>query len=407
VVDSLNGLRAKTVRQRNLSLVLRTVRSSGRSTRSELVVSTGLTRSSIAGLVGELVSIGVLDERAAPPDGRPGRPSPLVSIDDRRIAAIGVEVGIDTTAVAIVGVDGAVSRSVRVPTPSSDRSAMRIVRLVGETVEKLIRTSGVGAHRTLVGVGVAIPALVRTRDNRIAVAPNLEWVDVAFGEMLATELKERTRKCIPVSVGNDADLGALAEGRFGAGSGVRHMLYVAGEVGVGGAMLIDGERLAGHSGYGCEFGHVPVDPLGKPCRCGGSGCWETEIGTRVLLDRAGFAVRPDIDVFDDFIAAADAGEPTVRAALDEHGRWVGIGLAGFINAFDPELIVLGGFLARVLPYISTSLDREMTARSFRGVDRSVAVIAASLGIDAALIGAAELAFRALLDDPVGVVAASA
>jgi predicted NBD/HSP70 family sugar kinase len=403
--ESMNGLRAQTVRQRNLSLVLRTVRRGGRMTRSDLVVSTGLTRSAIGGLVGELVSIGLLDERATVSAGRPGRPSPMVTVDDRHVAALGVEVGIETTAVAIVGVDGVVIRSVRVPTPNATPES--IVMLIANVAQQLGCVGGVGAGRALIGVGVAIPALVRSRDNRIVVAPNLEWHDVAFGQMLAAEIFARLGKRIPVSVGNDADLGAAAEDLFGAGSHAHNMLYVTGEVGVGGAVVTDGVRFGGHSGFGCEFGHVPVNPLGKTCRCGSTGCWETEVGTWVLLERAGFAPGSSGAALDRFMEAVGRDDIDVRVALAEHGKWVGVGLTGLINAFDPELIVLGGFLARVLPFMRSSLDSEMASRQFRGIDRRVPVVAAKLGVDVALIGAAELALEALLDDPAGVVRSSA
>ena len=199
---------------------------------------------------------------------------------------------------------------------------------------------------------------------------------------------------------NDADAGVLAEHRRGAAAGVDDVLYVSGEVGVGGGVIVGGRQLTGAAGYAGEIGHLPVNPDGAPCRCGSVGCWETEVGEGVLLARAGF--RPDAGSAG--VDAVLAGgrcrrSPAALAALAHVGRWLGIGLAGLVNVLNPRLIILGGLHGRIHPYVREVLDAELARRALPAPRTLLSVVPATLGVDAPLVGAAELAFEPLLADP--------
>ncbi len=170
-------------------------------------------------------------------------------------------------------------------------------------------------------------------------APNLGWVDVG----LRDELVRMFGDDVPIHVANEADLGALAEARRGAAVGADHILYLSGEVGVGGGIIVDGEPFIGAAGYGGEVGHMPVNPAGLACRCGSIGCWETEAGcAQSLLQQAGRVATGGRDAIDELLAEAEAGSPIALGALEETGRWIGIGLAGLVNLLDPRLVVFGG-----------------------------------------------------------------
>ena len=391
-------VRAEHLRRINLALVLDQIRRHGPKSRSQLVDATGLTRSAIGGLVEELVAAQLAREVAPALDGSPGRPSPVAQIDTSRIAVLAVDIGVDGIGVAVVALDGTVIRSVR-HVRMQDR--MPLAETVNEVVVLARRLGFTGttvAGRRLMAVGVAVPGLVRERDNLVAVAPNLGWSDSALGDVLAQELE-----CgVPVLVGNEADLGALAEARFGAGVGADHMVFVHGEVGVGGGLIIHGRRISGHSGYAGEVGHFPVNPEGDACRCGSIGCWETEVGEAALLRRAGMSIDDGSEQGEQLLADADAGAPGAIRALAEEGRWLGIGISGLINLFDPDIIVLGGLFGQILPNVQSTLEAEVERRRFRGVERVVPIVAASLGPDVTFIGAAELAYAALFADPAGV-----
>ena len=209
---------------------------------------------------------------------------------------------------------------------------------------------------------------------------------------------------LSIDVGNDADLGAIAESRFGAGRDSDHMLYLSSEVGLGGSMIVDGSRLTGHSGLAGEFGHLQINPSGTQCRCGATGCWETEVGWGALLERAG--IEPHDGSALQLINAAGQGDTAVLASIAEWGRWFGVGLGGLINVFDPDLVVIGGSYGPILPFARQSLEAELATRRFRGLARDVPVVAGELGLDASLIGAADLVVDRLVADPSGVVGES-
>ena len=204
---------------------------------------------------------------------------------------------------------------------------------------------------------------------------------------------------MPIAVANEADLGGLAEARRGAARGADHVLFLSGEVGVGGGLLVDGRPFTGVAGYGGEVGHFPVNPAGYTCSCGSTGCWETEVGALRLLSRAGRSGRGGRLEMDGLLRDAAAGEPGAVAALEETGRWIGIGLAGLVNTLNPSLVVFGGLFQRIHPFVAPIVEAELDRRALPAPRRLVRVVAGSLGAEAPLIGAAELALEPVLADP--------
>jgi predicted NBD/HSP70 family sugar kinase len=169
---------------------------------------------------------------------------------------------------------------------------------------------------------------------------------------------------------------------------------VSGEVGVGGGVISDGRLVTGTNGFAGEIGHIPVNPTGERCSCGAIGCFETELGEAALLRRVGYDGSGRAEV-DRLIAHAEAGDASVAAALDEHARWLAFGLSGPLNLLDLDLVVLGGLLGRIFPHIETALERELADRALIA-NRTTPVVAASLGEDAAAIGAAEFTWDRII-----------
>jgi predicted NBD/HSP70 family sugar kinase len=172
---------------------------------------------------------------------------------------------------------------------------------------------------------------------------------------------------------------------------------------VGGGLVDAGRPVIGSHGFAGEIGHIPVNPDGQLCRCGSVGCWETEVGEPVLLERAGLDPDGGRSAVDDLLDRAEGGDPAVVAALAVEARWLAIGIAGLVNTFDPDVVVLGGLFARILPFIRATLDDELELRRYRAARRDVPVVGAELGPRAVTVGAAELAFGALLGDPARVM----
>lgn len=389
-----SGVRSATLRRANLASVLSILRFDGGCSRSELVARTGLARSAVGSLIGELVDRELVIETGPAHGGMRGRPSAGAEVDTSRVGALAVEVGVDDLAVAFVNLRGEVCDMIRTAL-SRSTDAAAVVEQIGGLARQLGFEAGhVGEHR-LAGIGVAAPGLVRSADGVVVAAPNLGWDDVALGRLLGTELGGD----VLIEVGNEADLGALAESRFGAGVDADTLVYVAGEVGVGGGVMVEGRRLGGRSGFGGEVGHMPVNPAGRQCGCGAIGCWETEVGERVLLERAGMDPDGGGDAIQELVLAAERGEARALDALAEHAGWIGVGLTGLINVFDPDVVVLGGRFAEIWPHIGVGIARELERSSLGGQDQAASVVPAHLAATGRLVGAAELAFESLVDLP--------
>jgi predicted NBD/HSP70 family sugar kinase len=390
------GQRSETVRRANLSAIVRGLHDAGPMSRSQLVAATGLTRTTIRGLVGELAAAGLVEEAPAIRHGTPGRPSPLVRIAHDAAVVLAVEALVDSLTVATVGLDGRVIARERVTRARDERSVDAVVAHIAE----MATTIEARTDAPIVGVGVAVAGVVRRRDGLVAMAPNLGWIDEPFGERLVAALDMD----VPVVVANDGDLGALAEHRRGAGVGVDDLIYVSGEVGVGGGAITGGRPLDGFAGYAGEIGHIPINPGGSPCRCGSIGCWETEVGEGALLSLAGLSPDAGRDGVDVVLREAAAGNQVAVAALEHVGRWLAVGLAGLVNVLNPQLIVLGSMHGRIYPAIRHTVEAGLRARALPAPRAVVRIVPATLGADAPLIGAAELALEPILADPAGFMA---
>jgi predicted NBD/HSP70 family sugar kinase len=387
------GQRSETVRRANLSAIVRELHLRGPLSRSELVALTGLTRSAIRGLIGELVAGGMVREERSTPAGTPGRPSPLVRPDADGTVVLALEVNVDSLAVAVVGFGGTVHEHVRVDRPRAHLSGDEILSdLVGLVAP--IR-SRLPLDATLVGIGVAVAGIVRRTDGLVRLAPNLGWRDEPLGAKLAAALALPA----PIHVANEADLGGLAEHRRGAAVGIDSVLFVMGEVGVGGNLMVDGQPVVGAAGYAGEIGHLPVNPEGGRCGCGSYGCWETEIGERAMLVHAGRPAAGGREAVAQLLEAAARGEPAALAGLAHVGSWLGIGLAGLINVLNPSLVVLGGLFEHIHPFVATQVADVLERRALPASRELVTIVPGTMGVDGPLLGAAEHAFEPLLADP--------
>jgi len=390
------GIRSEAVRQSNLATILRSLHYAGSASRSELVVRTGLTRSAVGALVTDLVGRGLVDEQRASSDGSPGRPSPIASPRSAQNVVIAVSVMVDFVAVAAVGLGGGVLASVRVERRRVEQPVDAMIATLADLAKQVRRSLEPDA--VIHGVGVGIAGIVRRADNRLVFAPNIGWHDEPFGDLLA----EALGLDVEVSVANDGDLGALAESLRGVAAGVANVIYLSGEVGVGGGIISEGVPITGRVGFAGEVGHLPLNPDGRRCSCGAVGCWETEVGEDALLRRAGKDPSRGLAGADELIDEAASGDAAALEALAANGRWLGIGIAGLVNVFAPQVIVLGGLLHRTYPYMIDEVESAVASRALDALRKGVRIVPSELGIDSSLIGAAELAWQSVLDDPTRV-----
>jgi predicted NBD/HSP70 family sugar kinase len=268
-----------------------------------------------------------------------------------------------------------------------------------EDIGKLIQTAqaSIPPGCWVSGLGIAVAGVVRRADGFVHFAPNLGWRDVPLGRLVA----DRIGTSLPVTIANEADLGALAEHTWGAGVGVHHLVYVSSEVGVGGGLVIDGRPLVGAAGCAGEVGHFQVNPMGERCRCGAIGCWETEIGGPAILRRVGVVEKNyKPEAVTRLLREAAWGDPVALAAIEDVGHWLATGLVGLVNVFNPERVVLGGWLATMWPMVEETVDAELRERVMAPSQELDELIRPTqLGADGPLLGAAELALTRVLDEP--------
>lgn len=393
-----SGISQDELRRVNLGALLRRVHTDGPTSRAQLTTELGLNRSTIGDLTGQLESLGLVSEELpteeTPPRGRrSGRPSLVVS-PRSDVAVVAIALDVDRITVALVGLGGVVlDRRTRLHERGS-HDVERVVESVSQLTHDLLT---INKPRCCLGVGVSVPGAVRASDGLIRFGPNLGWVDEPFTELLADELK------MPVQSGNDANLGVLAEHVRGAAVGVADVAYISGSVGIGGGFLVGGQLLRGVDGYAGEIGHLSVDSSGRECRCGSIGCWETKVGENQLLTHAGRLPGGGPHAVAEVIDAAAEGEERAIASVEDVASWTGVGLRAVVNVFDPEVIVLGGMLGRVLDSRPDLVAEHLNAATLISHGGKVVLRVAALGEDSSLLGAAELAFTPLLADPLGIM----
>jgi len=370
----------------------------GTASRAELTERLGCGRSVMGYLLGDLASRGVVTIEQAAGNGRAGRPSHQVRVAQTAPAVIAVQLQVDTVTVATITLDGQIIDR----TDFALRPAVSADDLLGQIAREM--TAQARGRQRIIGAGMAVPSPVRRADGLAFAVLHLGWPSVPLRELLAGQLGG-----IPLAVGNDANLAALAEHRHGAGRGARQLLYLTtGHIGLGGALISNGRLFDGAHGYAMEPGHISVDPAGTPCACGSTGCLEMECDDRGLLRAAGpgHGFTDAAALLRAAGAARGDGVGALRAVEQVTGK-LGNGLASLINLTDPDRIVLAGSLASYARLAPGTLAASLAARSFLSntalsdVD-PVPIVPGELP-DAALLGAADLAFQPLLDDPRAVL----
>jgi len=383
------GTNQEAIRRHNLGTVLAHLHRHGQLSRSELTARMGLNRSTIAALVGELEALGAV-RQTAPSGARAGvgRPSLDVRPDPARVHVLACEVRVEGITVARVGLGGVVLDRTDAPTPTS-RTPEHIAAQTAALMQSL------AAESAPVGIGVSVPGIVSQTDGLVRSAPNLDWTDAPFARLL----NEALGAAMEPVVANDADLGAWAEHARGQHD---NLVFLNGDVGVGGGLVAAGAPLRGAGGYAGEVGHVTVTPGGRMCRCGSRGCWETEVGTAAIASALGHADAADQPAL--VRRLREVGQPPPELA--RVGAALGQGLASVINMLNPERIVLGGILGDLYRAVQEATDEALREAALLPHHQQAAIVLPCLGRDTILLGAAELAFQDLFEDPVAVLTAA-
>ncbi len=310
---------------------------------------------------------------------------------------VGVDLGGTQIRAGLVDATGRVLRRRRTLTRGEEGPDAVIDRMV-----HLIREVMAGEPASVRGIGVASPGPIDPRSGGVRFAPNLPgWRDIP----LKARLEQRLG--LPVVVGNDANLAALAEHHFGAGRGIRDMIYITVSTGIGGGILVDGHLLVGHHGYGAEIGHQTVEDAGPRCKCGNVGCLEAMASGTAIAREGRIAVASgeptrlaelcegDVWRVDARMVAeaARAGDAVAREIYRRAGHYLGVGIVNLMHIFNPQRIILGGSVMKAKDLLMPAMWEVIRTRAWPVVQEDFDVVEAALGDDVGILGAAALALR--------------
>jgi glucokinase-like ROK family protein len=396
------------VRERNLAIVLNYLWEAGQPvSRTYLVEVSGLNKSTVGSLVAQLQSWGFIRE-SGKSEPRPGRPGVLIDMNPDAGRIVGVEIGVDFISVVVSDLKGCVIWRQKVETDSQlPLSQVQIITQAEQLVHEALCVASQQGH--VFGIGVGVPALIDHTTGVILFAPNLKWNNVPLRDMW------QERFGVPVIVENDANAAALGEQMIGTAKRFDNFIYLNGSVGLGSGLVIDGKLYGGVGGFAGEVGHMTLEPEGPQCNCGNRGCWETLVGPVAIVNRVRQAaslgqavnllklgeVNGNVKAIrlEHVLHAAAQGESAVLEALNEVGRYLGIGIANLVNTFNPGLVVLGGVLSMFSPYILPRAQEEVNKRALSAMRQRVQITWSAFKFDACVIGAVTLILREILNNP--------
>src|SRR3954469_1816350 len=385
MINGNSGGSLERLRETNRLRVVEALRLRGSASRSELVEITGLSRTTITSLLGELHARGLItagsgSERS---ERLRGRPPVLIRLAPSAGAALGVAFGHSHVHVAISDLSSTVLAERRKDI-DVDASAAAALDAAAELIDALLVETGM-SYGQVVAAGMGVPGPIAVPSGRVGSSSILPgWEGLNPAQALAERLGD-----VHVEALNDANLGALAESSLGAGKGISDVVYVKISSGIGAGLVLGGRLHCGISGNAGEIGHVQVRDDGVACRCGNRGCLETVAAVPAVLAALRPAHGESLDLKDVLDLAARGDIATTRVIKDA-GRAVGRALGDLCNVVNPGAVIIGGDLsatgAPLLDGIRDSLDRYAQPEAAAAVD----VRRSELGVRAEVLGALTL-----------------
>lgn len=392
------------VRRLNTAIILDCLRLNAPLSRAGVSSHTGLNRSTVSSIVSELIRGGLVRETEFQKD-KLGRPGLLLELRPDGACAIGIQIGVDFISVMLADFMTKPLWHKRVEvSPAIGQAAL--IESTGDLIRQALRR----AKRTgsqMLGICVGVPGLVDLKLGELVFAPNLKWHHVPLRQMLMKRFD------VPVFVENDANASALGEYYFGVARAVKDFIYLTADVGLGGGIVLGGKLFRGIGGYAGEVGHMSFDPNGALCECGRRGCWESLVSPRSVVrniqthlrngsvSRIRDLVQDDLDAitFDIVLQAANANDAIALRALQDVGRWLGLGVANLVNAFNPELVVLGGALARASKILTPVIEATVKENALRQPQESLKIATSAYGDEACVVGAVAIVLDEILRYP--------
>ncbi len=374
------------LRQRNRERVIGALRTVGRTSQADIARATGLSRTTVSTLVAELKDSGLLSEvETKAPDGRGGRPSVQLVLQDSSRAVLGIDFGHSHVQVAVADLAHNVLAERRCDLDVNHR-ALEALDASARMVDEVLNETGV-RRENLIGAGIGIPGPVDRARGTVGSATILPgWI----GLRIAAEMEARL--ALPIEIENDANLGALAEMTWGSGRDCSNFAYIKAATGIGAGIVIDGKLLRGASGTAGEIGHTTLDGRGALCYCGNRGCLETVASGPAIVRLVSNGDGAQLTLGGVITLAAE-GDVRCRRALSDAGREIGIAIAGLCNLINPERVVIGGVLSRAGDLVLDAIRASIRRYAIQSAAERVEVVAAVFVERAELLGCLALALQ--------------
>ena len=354
-----------------------------------------MTRATASDLVERLIDARLVEELTPELRSGAGRPGMLLAPAARTVVALGLEVQVDHLAVRATDLTGASVAEARRDGDFRGSTPAVVLRQAARLAAPIVE--GLAGSVTIAGACVSVPALLRHGSGIVQLAPNLGWHDV---DVLSLLTRHSALQGIPLLLGNDADLSARAEVQTrtaaeGTSRAAQSFLYLAGEVGIGGAIVVGGELARGQHGWSGEIGHAVIERDGPQCGCGAHGCLEQYAGRDVIMRSAGLPVDTPVEALLEAAARPGRARRSLAAAADA----IGVAVATTLNLVDVERVVLGGVYARLFDHLCDGIAAQVDDRVLAARWTPIEISPATAGPGASLVGAGLRVLDDVVADP--------
>lgn len=378
-------------------LVLNTIYKEKLSSRADTAKITGLNKSTVSALVEELLSEDLILETGTG-ESQGGRKPINLCINKNIGSVIGIDFGVNYILSILTNFYGEIIWKKRIASKNIAESPQKkmddLFDLIQETIEQAPSTK-----RGIIGIGMGVPGIVNYDQGIILFAPNLLWSNVNLKEIVEDKF------AISTLIDNEANAGAIGEKWFGSGQKASEIIYVSAGTGIGAGIIIRNELYRGSQGLAGEIGHMTIEVDGIKCACDNVGCWEEYASEKalirylkdnakrypdsILLAKDGSQNVDNLNIFQ-VIDAAEKDDTLAIEGFKHIGRYLGVGVANLINAFNPECVVIGNVLPLAGDILMDELRKEVARRCFSYQYHNIKILSSELYMNTCALGATAL-----------------
>jgi predicted NBD/HSP70 family sugar kinase len=375
-MDTLTGDQA-LIKRINTAIVMEFILRGAPLSRAQISERSGLNKATVSSLVQDLIN-GSLVREIGRGISSGGRKPVMLEFVATSGYAIGIDLGVNYIRGVLTDLQGGVvaerTSSIRRTEPNA------VVQQLCGCIEDLIQEAPASPYG-IVGIGVGVPGLV-DENGSILFAPNLKWRDIPLQRQLAEKFE------LPITIDNEANMGAIGEQKYGAGRNINNLIYVSIGIGIGTGLILQKTLYKGASGFSGEMGHLSIEAHGKSCSCGNRGCWEMYASEQSLLEQAAAYGYSDLE---SLLLAATEGHEQVLELFSNIGEYIGIGIANIVNVFNPDAVIIGNRISQARTWMEDKIHQTVVQRALRFHLPRVQILFSELGERSAMLGAAEIA----------------